>query len=217
MARKKKATVAQLMTWYMDYVTAKLCRPGSISDFASENNFEAPLFYKQFDSFKELEQEIFKTLFETSLVTLEESDEFVLFGKKDKLLSLYFTFFENLSLNKEFIQFVLKDYGLSLETLSVLAPVREHYGNFIDMLELQELNINFGAIEPLQKVTIRESSWIQFLFTLKFWLDDTSPDFEKTDVFIEKSLNTSLELIDTKALNNIIDLGKFLYKERFTK
>lgn len=217
MAKKKKVTVAQLMTWYMDHVAANQCRPATISDFAVANNFEAPLFYKHYDSFKELEQEIFKTLFETSLVTLEESDEFLTFGKKDKLLSFYFTFFENISLNKEYVQFVLKDYGLSLETLSVLSPVRELFGNFVDMLKLQELNINFSAIEPFQKATIRESAWIQFLFTLKFWLDDTSPDFEKTDVFIEKSLNTSLELIDTKALNNIIDLGKFLYKERFAK
>lgn len=217
MAKKKKVTVAQLMTWYMDHVAANQFRPATISDFAVANNFEAPLFYKHYDSFKELEQEIFKTLFETSLVTLEESDEFLTFGKKDKLLSFYFTFFENISLNKEYVQFVLKDYGLSLETLSVLSPVRELFGNFVDMLKLQELNINFSAIEPFQKATIRESAWIQFLFTLKFWLDDTSPDFEKTDVFIEKSLNTSLELIDTKALNNIIDLGKFLYKERFAK
>jgi len=49
---------------------------------------------------------------------------------------------------------------------------------------------------------------------MKFWLDDTSEAFEKTDIFIEKSLNTSFELLNTKSLNNIIDLAKFLYKEK---
>jgi hypothetical protein len=32
-------------------------------------------------------------------------------------------------------------------------------------------------------------SWIQLLLTLKFWLDDVSPKFEKTDIYIEKSVN----------------------------
>jgi len=54
----------------------------------------------------------------------------------------------------------------------------------------------------------------EILFTMKFWLDDTSEAFEKTDIFIEKSLNTGFELIDTKSLHNIIDLAKFLYKEK---
>ena len=49
---------------------------------------------------------------------------------------------------------------------------------------------------------------------MKFWLDDTSEGFEKTDIFIEKSINTSMELLETKSLHNIIDLAKFLYQEK---
>ena len=49
---------------------------------------------------------------------------------------------------------------------------------------------------------------------LKFWLEDTSESFEKTDVFIEKSINTSFDLLDTKALKSMLDLGKFIFKEK---
>ena len=45
-------------------------------------------------------------------------------------------------------------------------------------------------------------------------MDDDSDQGEKTDIFIEKSINTGLELLNTQSLNNIIDLGKFLYAEK---
>jgi hypothetical protein len=52
------------------------------------------------------------------------------------------------------------------------------------------------------------------LVTLKFWLDDTSASFEKTDIFIEKSIKVSFDVIDTTPLKSIIDFGKFLFKEK---
>ena len=45
---------------------------------------------------------------------------------------------------------------------------------------------------------------------------DDSKDLEKTDLFIEKSVNASFDLIKTKPPESVIDLGKFLFKEHFT-
>jgi hypothetical protein len=50
---------------------------------------------------------------------------------------------------------------------------------------------------------------------MRFWLDDSSASFEKTDIFIEKAVNASFDLIDIKPLKTVIDLGKFLFKEKF--
>ena len=38
--------------------------------------------------------------------------------------------------------------------------------------------------------------------------------FEKTDILIEKSVNTVVDLLDTKPLESLLDLGKFLWKEK---
>ena len=59
-----------------------------------------------------------------------------------------------------------------------------------------------------------EGAWLQFLFILKFWMDDDSPGFEKTDVAIEKSINTVFDIFENTPLDNIIDFGKFLFKEK---
>ena len=71
--------------------------------------------------------------------------------------------------------------------------------------------------DKLSRVTepvFAEGAWIQFLFILKFWMDDSSKSFEKTDVLIEKSVTTVVDLLDTKPLESLFDLGKFLWKEK---
>ena len=55
----------------------------------------------------------------------------------------------------------------------------------------------------------------QFLFLLKFWMEDGSPGFEKTDIAIEKSVTTIFQIFENTPLEKIIDFGKFLYKEKF--
>ena len=53
------------------------------------------------------------------------------------------------------------------------------------------------------------------IFLLKFWIEDASPDFEKTDVAIEKSVRTVFDLFDSTQFESVIDFGKFLWKEKF--
>ena len=127
---------------------------------------------------------------------------------------MYYTFFENLALNQEFVKLNLKGFENQLKALLIFSRFKQSFTDFIDELNLETISLKVETIETIQKKTIKESAWIQLLFTMKFWLDDASEDFEKTDIFIEKSINTSMELLDTKSLHNIIDLAKFLYKEK---
>ncbi|GAW89492.1 hypothetical protein FPS14_contig00023-0020 [Flavobacterium psychrophilum] len=81
------------------------------------------------------------------------------------------------------------------------------------MIENNNSIVN-DKIAKITKPVFSEGAWIQFLFILKFWLDDTSKSFEKTDIIIEKSVNTVVDLLDTKPLESLFDLGKFLWKEK---
>ena len=214
MAKKDKISASQIITFYMDFVVEHQSKPDSVEDFAQIHQFDDAVFYDYFSSFKDLEKAIYNLLFENSLVTLIESQEYHSFSKKDKLLSMYYTFFENLSLNQEFVKLNLKGFENQLKALSIFSRFKRSFTSFIDELNLETFNLNVETIETIQKKTIKESAWVQLLFTMKFWLDDTSEGFEKTDIFIEKSINTSMELLETKSLHNIIDLAKFLYQEK---
>ena len=214
MAKTDTISASYIMTCYMDFVTSQQNKPTSIDDFSQIHQFDADIFYKHFASFNALEKEIYNHFFEQTLVILKDSQDYQQFSKKEKLLSMYFTFFESLTLNKEFVRADLKGFENQLKALSVFSTLKRSFTAYIDDLELELFNVNVEAIHTIQQKTIKESAWIQLLFTLKFWLDDTSKDFEKTDVFIEKSITTSMELINTNSLHHIIDLAKFLYQEK---
>jgi len=59
-----------------------------------------------------------------------------------------------------------------------------------------------------------EAAWLQLLFILKFWMDDNSAKFERTDIVIEKSVNTVFDLFDSTPLESLLDFGKFMWKEK---
>ena len=49
---------------------------------------------------------------------------------------------------------------------------------------------------------------------MKFWIDDTSAKFEKTDIYIEKSVKVSFELMNVAPIYSLLDFGKFIFKEK---
>ncbi len=197
----------------MDAVVKYGGKPSSIEDFANDYNFYPDLFYEHFESFEILDKAIFKTLMDISIVNLKEVPEYAYFNKKDKLLSLYYTFFENLTLNRDFVVLTIQDYGLGFSTLSLFNELKKRFIDFIDSLQLKTFGIT-DSLDSIQKKSISEGLWVQFLLTIRFWMTDDSEKCQKTDIFIEKSVNTGTELLNTKSLDNLIDLGKFLYAEK---
>jgi hypothetical protein len=108
----------------------------------------------------------------------------------------------------------LKDNKEGLKNLKNLKLFRNHFKDFIVTIINNNETIVSDKVTKITKPVFSEGAWIQFLFLLKFWMDDTSKGFEKTDVLIEKSVNTVVDLLDTKPLESLFDLGKFLWKEK---
>ncbi|WP_438973651.1 TetR family transcriptional regulator C-terminal domain-containing protein [Polaribacter sp.] len=217
MENKNYISKEDIITHYMELVSKKKKRPKSIKSFCKQTDLETENFYHHFKSLEKVEKTIFKTLFKNSLAVLHESEEFGSFDKKNKLISLYFTFFENLTLNKDYIQVVLKGCKNKLQSYKTLSGLEKNFKRFIADLHLSESILPIEGLEKVQKNVVKQSAWIQLLVTLQFWLEDTSESFEKTDIFIEKSITTSFDLLENKFLKNVLDLGKFVYKERFQK
>lgn len=217
MAKKKHISKLDILTLYMDLVSEHKLKPVDVEDFCDQVNLEQDNFYNHFKSLKKVEKTIFNELFKNSLEVLHESEEFLSFDGKNKLLSLYFTFFENLNLNRTYIEVVLKGCKNQLQSYKTLSSLKKSFIQFVEHLDLSAAILPIEGLEKFQANIISQSAWMQLIITLKFWLEDTSESFEKTDIFIEKSINTSFELIENKFLKNAIDLGKFVYKEKFQK
>jgi hypothetical protein len=215
MAKKKNIKQADLMSLYMDYVLTHNQQPKSVYSFSKDNNFEEQKFYEHFNSFEALEKSIFKAFFNNTYDVLQKSEDYQSFDARNKLLSFYYTFFEVLTANRSYIIHALENEKNKLKTLKTLSSLKSSFTKYVSSLDIKTLDLKEEKLDKLQKRSIEESAWIQLLMTIKFWIDDTSKAFEKTDVFIEKSVNTSFDLIDTTPLKSLIDFGKFIYKEKF--
>ena len=132
------------------------------------------------------------------------------------MLSFYFTFFENLTANRSYVVYALNESCNKLENLKKLKGLRSEFLDYIDELDIEVLQIKNKQLEQIKDSVVQETYWIQLMLTLKFWRDDTSTSFEKTDIFIEKSINASFDLINISPLKSVIDLGKFLIKEKIS-
>jgi len=202
------------MSMYMDYVLEHHEAPQSVYKFAKSNNFEEAKFYEFYGTFKALEDSIFKAFYENALSVLEKNEDYLNFDARNQLLSFYYTFFEILTANRSYVLLALKEHKDQLKSLTSLAELKKQFTNYIGMLDIETIDFKQDQLEKIQKRGIKETAWLQLLITLKFWMEDSSPAFEKTDIFIEKSVKASFDIIDTTPLKSIIDLGKFIYKEK---
>jgi hypothetical protein len=133
---------------------------------------------------------------------------------KSKMLSFYFTFFELLSSNRSYVVLVLKENKNQLKNLMQVTVLRVGFRNYISDIITDEVRTQNEKFQNFQEKAIQETAWIQFLLTMKFWLDDESAAFEKTDIYIEKSVKATFELMKIAPLDSLIDFGKFIFKEK---
>ncbi|WP_299551066.1 TetR family transcriptional regulator C-terminal domain-containing protein [Seonamhaeicola sp.] len=215
MEKRKAVSKHDIMTWYMDYVLEHNDHPKTVFSFAKLNNFEEAIFYEYFASFHAIEKGIFETFFTNAINVLSKSEDYKTFDARNKLLSFYYTFFENLTANRSYVKYTLYKNKADLKGLKTLSGLKKHFTNYINGLGIQMLDIKQERFEKLQKNALKESAWLQLMLTVKFWLEDISASFEKTDIFIEKSVNTTFDVLDIAPIKSVLDLGKFLFKEKF--
>jgi hypothetical protein len=95
-----------------------------------------------------------------------------------------------------------------------LSHLRTSYLEFVSNTITEDIKTKQEKLQNIQEKAIQESFWFQLLLTMKFWMDDSSPALEKTDIYIEKSIYTAFELMNVAPLDSLIDFGKFLFKEK---
>ncbi|WP_250432425.1 TetR family transcriptional regulator C-terminal domain-containing protein [Hanstruepera flava] len=214
MARKKNINKNDLVSFYMNFVLEHNKKPTTVFELSKAFNFEESKFYNFFGNIQAVENHVFTLFFKNTFDMLNTSEDYKTFDSRNQLLSFYFTFFESLTANRSYVSFALKDHSNGLKSLKQLQGLRKHFTDYIKNLDIEIVDIKNNKIETIQMKAIAEAAWIQLLFTIKFWLEDSSAAFEKTDIFIEKAVNTSFDVLNIKPFKSVMDLGKFLLKEK---
>ncbi|WP_273567667.1 TetR family transcriptional regulator C-terminal domain-containing protein [Maribacter halichondriae] len=214
-AKTKKTTAKEVIEKYMDYVLEQERVPKSVYKFCKEHNFEEKAFYELFGSMESVRKSIWNSFYEHTLALIEKNKDYETLPNKEKMLTFFYTFFELLTLNRSYVLFTLdRGHGV-LKNMEQLKGLRKLIKSFARDLIDDANAYKSKGLTKYNGTLFSEGAWIQFLFILKFWIDDSSPGFEKTDMAIEKSINTIFDVFDNTPLERIVDFGKFLYKETF--
>lgn len=213
--KKKSITDDQIISFYMDEVLKNNAETKNVYQFCQAHQLEESDFYLFYGSIEALKQGTWVKFFENVKTTIDNEENYLGYSNQNKLLTLYFTLFEVLKLNRSYVYFTLKENKNGLKNLTQLKEFRNHFKAFIvDMIETQAFDEN-KKVNKITKPLFAEGAWIEFLFLLKFWLEDTSKGFEKTDIMIEKTVKATFDVLDTTPLESLLDLGKFVWKEKF--
>jgi hypothetical protein len=219
MAKSKSTTSKALsrdgfIEAYMNYVLEHEKTPASVFKFCKELKSSEEQFYGFFGSFDGLRQAIWNSFFDHTVKLLEKNKDYAQFANREKMLSFYFTFFELLTANRSYVLYTLGESRDVMKNLSELKGLRKHIKEFASEL-IEEANDNRSNRLLKQPVPVfSEGAWLQTLFIMKFWMEDNSPSFEKTDLVIEKSVRAIFDLFDNTPLESVLDFGKFLWKEQ---
>lgn len=213
-SKKKPPKKEELIDLYIDHVLEREEVPKTIYKFCKAHNLTETEFYDCFGSFEALQKGIWVRFYELTQDVIEKSKEYEDFDNRDKMLTFYYTFFEILTANRSFVLFALQQHQGPLRNLGQLKDLRKKVKSFAHNLIQEENSTKPIKILKQSETFFSEAAWLQFMFLLKFWMDDSSPKFESTDAAIEKSVNTGFDIFDNTPLERIMDFGKFLWKEK---
>ena len=210
MAKKKKTTLEELVKYYMEYRLEHGENKVSEYHFCKAYNLEEGAFYKLTPSLKKLSELVYLMMHDPCLELLVQDESFETYSKENKVLSYFYTLFEIFTANRSFI---LMD--LSSMQVTKLKLLKQGFQDFIKSLHLEPLDIKEKRIQQIQSKSVEELYFVQLISAIKFWIEDESLGFEKTDLYIEKSVKAGFEISKTLEMKEVLDFGKFMFKETF--
>jgi AcrR family transcriptional regulator len=210
-------TAKKIQETYCNHLCEIGERPVTIVALCKKLKIEEGNFYEHFSSFENLESTVFESFFKNVMALLEKDENYLESDSQNKLLSFYYTFFEVLLSNRTLVLLLLPSDSKKWMFSNNLNHLKNHFQDFVDSLNIELSFLQNTPLASYQDKSIRAVAWLQLLKTMDFWKKDESKGFDKTDIYIEKSLKASFDLIHKNPFESLIDFGKFVYHETVKK
>lgn len=214
--KKKKApteAVNKIKRGYVEYLLENGKKPASVYKFCKSLGIKEDVFYKDYGSLQSLEKVIWKDYITDTINRMKSDENYATFSAREKMLAFYFTLLEVMRSDRDFVIYKIRKWKLPAFYPSFLNKFRKEFDGWVrEVLEEGKRNEEI-ATRPYLDKRYGGLFWFHLHFIIHFWKHDSSADFEKTDVAIEKSVNLAFDLIGKGVLDNAFDFGKFLFQQ----
>lgn len=211
---KTGSTSEKIMSAYTEYLLMNGKQPSSVYKFCLDLGIKEEEFYNHFGSFEALEKTIWNGFIEQVVKSLQADKGFSDFNSREKILALYFTLAEVLKSNRSFVLLQLNNYKKPELVPLFLKDFKHTFEEFVGGILNDGKSKGEIAERPYLDKKYPQLFWVHLSFFLLFWKEDDSAAFEKSDAFIEKSVNLAFDLIGKGAFDSAVDFAKFLYQSK---
>ena len=122
----------QIIALYMEDFMENGEEPKNVYSFCKKIGLSDTEFYMHFGSLQNLKQDIWVKFFENAIFTISQEQVYATYTPKNKLLTLYYTLFEILTLNRSYVLATLKENNEGMKNLTQLKKMRHFFKDFVN-------------------------------------------------------------------------------------
>ncbi len=201
---------AKILEAYGAYLREHGAPPATVFKFCRELEIGEREFFQHFASFDAVESEMWRGLVDRVAQAVESGPEWSGFSARQRLLAFLFAFCEE-SLGWRSLLLARVGKGPPVVWPGHLRGLETGFGKFfVPVLEHGRDRGEIAGRGPIGQVYPAAFA-LHFRAVVDFHLRDTSPGYERTDAFIEKSTTLAFDLIGRQALDSAFDFLKFLF------
>lgn len=209
-----KVTSSKIVQAYIDYLLEEGHRPASVHQFAKSLKIKEEEFYEHFSSFDALESEWMAILFTSVTEELAKEEVFQSYSAREKYMAFLYAWVEKCRANRSFLLLMSERSTLPNPLPAGFSSIKKLFIDFANSILREGMDSQEVKQRPFLSDRYADAMFVQFIFVHQFWLKDSSKDFEKTDMAIEKSVHLAFDLMGQSAFDSAIELGKFLFQQK---
>lgn len=188
--------------------------PNSVYAFCKILNIPESEFYTMYNSLEAVSNDIWLGIFEDTKNQLMNDGVYHQYSSREKLLAFYFLWVQKLKENRSYVLLQKEHIGLTKMNNKELESLKIAFIDYAKDLVRSAEQTKEVKERKFISDKYAHGFWLQALFVLKYWIDDTSHNFENTDAAIEKAVNLSFQLISENSLDALVDFGKFILQKK---
>jgi len=199
----------RILSAYIDHLREEGRPPESIFRFCRSLEIAEKEFFTHFASFEVVEKIFWQEWLLDIIGRVESGAEYETFDARQRLLTFLFAFHEKSIEVRSLMLMRFKRGDIWIRPVW-LKGFEDAYKDFVRRLldhgrERGEVAARgrLGDLYP-------EGFYLGLRSIIDFNLRDDSEGFQRTDAFIEKSVNLAFDLVRTQALDSALDLARFL-------
>lgn len=208
----------KIKTEYAKYLLEEGKVPNSVYLFAKKIKITEQDFYKHYNSFLQIESDIWKSFIVDTVVKIQNDEVYLNYSVREKLLSYFYTLIETLKKDRSLVLLFNNslEKPIQMKKNSVLIDAKTYFEEFASELILEGKETREIEQRPIPQLIQKYPNmlWMINLNIIDFWITDFSKEFEKTDTYIEKLVNTSMDWLGRTPFDSLFDLGKFMFQNK---